>query len=195
MCRNLLRNLVSQLFSQGMSSRTFAKQVYWTSIVACNRVSSCCFHSSKYFQHFTTFLNFFRFYQFPSSLVPSHRPCWLASLAWSLSFTFKMADAERRPTSFPVPSARQSPRQMGQMCCLVWFSGVLGKDSSATVDAALKRSRKNPSQNPTKSHQTAQLPLGKWTLFIWLHFGAFWGHKIETVGFMRHFQRSLKIRR
>ena len=38
-----------------------------------------------------------------------------------------------------------------------------------------QRSRRNPSQNPTKSYQKAQLPLGKWTLFIWLHFGAFWG--------------------
>ena len=57
-----------------------------------------------------------------------------------------------------------------------------------------RRSRRNPSQNPTKSQKTVQKTLGKWLYlsgYILAHFG---GHKIETVGFMRHFQRSLSRR-
>ena len=49
-----------------------------------------------------------------------------------------------------------------------------------------QRSRRNPSPNPTKSHETAQMPLGKWTSFIWLYFGAVrLFHKVDSLSHWR----------
>ena len=55
------------------------------------------------------------------------------------------------------------------------------------------RKRLLPKTPLLKSCKIAQMPLGKWTLFIWPYFSIFGGvFKIESVEFMRHYQQSLK---